>query len=603
MTARLFDLPREFVRNAIFSFLSLKDISKFDSTVQNTNQRQQLFEICCGIVIPIVTVDRQLLVWMKKRGMLGERIKLADTVADEDIVGVEGVMRKCMSLDIGNSPHLTTAGLCAFVEQCHSLLAFSSYSNYSFSDAVLCGVAANNCGLLEIAIEGYEVGDVAFNSLSTHCPKLEMFSMPSKRISDEAVIQLVQKCTRLVDVDLGMCSQLTDAAVIALAQHCTNLKDLNLEYCALLTDASIMKLRNLLKLCIGDCYEITEAGMIAIARNNPLLDHFEMQNCEVSPAAVAGIAEFGNKDLLTLKLSNSLLSDAEILPIIEKFRNLQVLELEDCLNLHDATVLSIANNMTQLVSLSLYHNHNFSDECIKVLVGACTQIDDLCLDMCHNLTDLAVREIALKCTKLKDLSLIRMNGLTDASVVYLSHHATTLESLHMGFPGIDCESVISLIEAAPGLVELSLEGQPPLSEDLQELIKQRHIYLLPDPAGAGGEHGDEDQWDDGQDQAEGEAWGPPPPWAEGGAEGEEDWAGVGDAGEGEAADWDDEEGDYYDEDEDNDFEDEDEEFDEGTREEGVDDWGMFIEGEEDRGLEDESAGDDSAGESGGSVDP
>lgn len=489
-TVPLFNLPREFVRSGIFPYLTLNEIGKFDSTVASANQRPQLFEIYCGMVLPIVTLDRQLFMWLKRRYMSAERIKLSNNLTDEDMVGIDVVMKKCLSLDIGNSPYLTGNGLCSLVEQCHSLLAFSSYSNVAFSDAVLCAMVANNSDLLEIAIEGYAVSDISLHALSVNCPKLEMFSLPSKLITDEAVVQLVGKCTRLVDVDLGLCTALTDVAITAVANHCTNLKDLNLEYCSLVTDISIIKLRNLAKLCIGDCFEITEAGMIAIAVNNPTIDHLELQNCEVTAAAIAGIAEHGNKELLTLKISNSYLFDEDILPIIEKFRCMLVLELEECFNLTDATVVAIAANMTQLQSLSLYHNHNFSDECIKTLVSACTELDDLCLDLCDNLTDLAVREIAIKCSKLKDLSMLRMGGLTNASVVYLSQHCTTLESVHLGFPDIDCESVIALIDNSPGLVELSMQGmQAPLSEDLLDLIKQRSIYLLPeeefDPAGAG----------------------------------------------------------------------------------------------------------------------
>ena len=128
MSLPLFELPREFVRNAIFSFLSLKDIGKFDSLVLNASQRLQLREICNGIVVPIVTMDHILIPWLKQRGMSAERIKLADSLIDTDLTGIDVVMKKCLSLDIGNSQSVTADGLCALVEQCHNLLAFSSYS-------------------------------------------------------------------------------------------------------------------------------------------------------------------------------------------------------------------------------------------------------------------------------------------------------------------------------------------------------------------------------------------------------------------------------------------------------------------------------------------
>lgn len=180
------------------------------------------------------------------------------------------VGKYCVSLrklNISNCQKFTDRGL-------HSLAMGKGGKKLIYLDISKCP---------QITIQGYY-------SIAKGFPCLETFKLfLNYTVSDQAVIQSVQKLTNLTEIDLMKCVDLTDqsikylaecrtltkislerqhkigdGALRALAKYCPNLNDIVIIDCARITDATLKALGHLdsLKnLNIADCSRISDAGM------------------------------------------------------------------------------------------------------------------------------------------------------------------------------------------------------------------------------------------------------------------------------------------------------------------------------------------------------
>ena len=119
-------------------------------------------------------------------------------------------------------------------------------------------------------------------------PKLKVFDVRNCRnLSNDFIGLVAVSCSRLVEVDLTLCSSVTDASIISdvavesLAQHSKNLKALNLGGCKLVTDAAMMNLVESIPLLqildVGGCSQLTD--LILTAVENHCVDIRELNLC------------------------------------------------------------------------------------------------------------------------------------------------------------------------------------------------------------------------------------------------------------------------------------------------------------------------------------
>ena len=85
------------------------------------------------------------------------------------------------------------------------------------------------------------------------------------RLTDRSVAVVATLCPHLIQLILKGCGNLTDAAIIAVANECPKLAQLYVEYCGKLTDAAIIevanKCPNLAQLNVGWCDKLTRAAL------------------------------------------------------------------------------------------------------------------------------------------------------------------------------------------------------------------------------------------------------------------------------------------------------------------------------------------------------
>jgi len=89
----------------------------------------------------------------------------------------------------------------------------------------------------------------------------------NSNITDEAVLALASKCTKLESLGLNSCYNITDAAVKAVASRCKKLTDLDLMYSSTITDEALAALsacKKLRYLNLEGCDNITDAAVMAL---------------------------------------------------------------------------------------------------------------------------------------------------------------------------------------------------------------------------------------------------------------------------------------------------------------------------------------------------
>ena len=102
--------------------------------------------------------------------------------------------------------------------------------------------------------------------------------------TDEMVIALLQRFTRVTCIDLRGCTRLTDQSIEAIAEPCPHLIQLNVAYLhGNLTDAAIIEIANkcpmLAQLNVKACRMLTDAAIIEVANKCPMLAQLNVMGC------------------------------------------------------------------------------------------------------------------------------------------------------------------------------------------------------------------------------------------------------------------------------------------------------------------------------------
>lgn len=147
--------------------------------------------------------------------------------------------------------------------------------------------------------------------------------------------------TSLTFLDFSKCVRLTDQALIEIVENLKQLKSLKLRGCRALTDLSVKRIgemANLEVLDISECESVTTVGIIE------------------------GIAAKKNLVIKKLYVSALDLCESSILRITENLSKLRVLDLSFCFNgVNDLCVQMILKNLTCLRELNLNNCDKISD--------------------------------------------------------------------------------------------------------------------------------------------------------------------------------------------------------------------------------------------------
>lgn len=237
-----------------------------------------------------------------------------------------------------------------------------------------------------------------------HGPLIHRLDLNRARewLTDGSLIALSQQCTQLRSLNVSRCTRLTDRSILALANHCGDtLTSINFSECPGVSESAWLSLaskvphlkaaswigctdsitnpvisalastaHHLASLRIGLCVKVSDVGIIALAEGCSRMRWLDISKC--TWVTDKGIKALANKclDLEWLDASGidfnsevgfrfrhilppSEISDDSVSLIVERCRNLRLLNLSNCARLTDSTILAIAEHCLNLKSLTI----------------------------------------------------------------------------------------------------------------------------------------------------------------------------------------------------------------------------------------------------------
>ena len=137
-----------------------------------------------------------------------------------------------MSMDIGESQHITDEGIIGFSDGCQNI------TDMNLTDGLYSTEMEQKCrrGYFNISKSGA-------SAPAHNCPILRTINLSScKRIVDIGISALIYVCPLLSDINLAYCRRLIDMGISALASSCPHLSNINLSYRKHITDIGISAL-------------------------------------------------------------------------------------------------------------------------------------------------------------------------------------------------------------------------------------------------------------------------------------------------------------------------------------------------------------------------
>lgn len=312
--------------------------------------------------------------------------------------------------------------------------------NGSITDLTLSDIA-KKCHQLQYLelLNCVNVTNRGIEQIASNCPNLEHLILRScSGVGNSAIQEVARKCPRLISINLNGCVQVTDIALQELELACPNLTNVALCDCNQLTDSALHYVgKNTMALDMSNCEEISDKSLFSISKRCPNLRMLKLLGHNLSDIGIVSLAK-GCKDLSILELSNcSNVHNAAVHTLGRNCPRLEVLNLKSCRSIDDdafdfqidvnaeETTTTTTTKSKKPKIFSILRSLNLS-RCTKVgdlglskLVTNCLSLQSLVLDSCQDITDISIINIANYCPNLVEIDLSNCNRITGMNSVLI----------------------------------------------------------------------------------------------------------------------------------------------------------------------------------------
>jgi len=190
----------------------------------------------------------------------------------------------------------------------------------------------------------------------------------------------------LEHLSLQDCQKLTDESLKHISEGLTNIQRINLSFCVSVTDTglkSLSRLPSLRELNLRSCDNVSDIGVGFLAESTSAsLTRLDVSFCDrVSDSAMAHLAT-GLPTLTSLSMSSCQVTDQGIARLAPHMKNLNTLNIGQCVKLTDRAVQTISEEIKSLRSIDLYGCTKISSEGLKVL-NKCENLKVVNLGLWH----------------------------------------------------------------------------------------------------------------------------------------------------------------------------------------------------------------------------
>ncbi|XP_053685766.1 F-box/LRR-repeat protein fbxl-1-like [Sabethes cyaneus] len=316
-------------------------------------------------------------------------------------------------------------------------------------------------------------------------------------IKDPGIIDILQKHTHLVHLDLTSFLNLTDFALIAIAHSMPLLKTLKLNGCWLLTDfgiAEIQKLRKLTVLDLSDCDRVTDDGFL-----KAIVEQKRINMRELYLSMLPGITEsvilkicLALNNLTVLDLCGSdCINDTSIQYVFCYLSRMQVLRLNGCVKISDAGLTGVE---LQRAAIEIWESQQtFSIDMLRGLqelqISGCFKVTDFALKQsfqllelrevnlshCVHITEEGIESMVKNCPSLESIDLSDCYHINDTCIDLICKHLPRISVLKLvRLPLLTIDSINSILANCKMLKNINLRGCSKLPRDAIDLLRKLH---------------------------------------------------------------------------------------------------------------------------------
>jgi hypothetical protein len=250
----LFYLPNEVLFKIFSNFLSLKELSRFDSALCNKVNRFLYLECiesesCTWQGDKHRKIAFNAMFWLHTRSIkvrdvyFVSYVRTDNTTLGSRIRCIKGNCPQLNTITLSDCKDLIDIDVIKIAENCphlNTLNLFSGCGNITERSILMIG---NSCPNLHNLDSEGGITDSSLIGIAEGCPQLRSLSTTyNGSVTDVSIISLAEKCPKLNSLNLRNCIHITDASIIRLSESCPDINSLNLRNCIHITDASIIRL-------------------------------------------------------------------------------------------------------------------------------------------------------------------------------------------------------------------------------------------------------------------------------------------------------------------------------------------------------------------------
>ncbi|WCJ40423.1 RNI-like superfamily protein [Euphorbia peplus] len=354
-------------------------------------------------------------------------------------------------------------------------------------------------------------------------------------VSDDGVLDMAKKLTKLSKIDLSGNYFITDKSLIYLSTHCLLLTEIVICDCDFITQSGIsVVLRNcgnlncisldaigipsidsyfqesfgyaknlceihlsnsfisdeflclvaearipLGKLSLSHCYNFTSVGLLCLVCRFPNLVYLDVEGANfLTDESVIELSRLLRRLFLINLNSCSKLTSVSLFALLGNCRFLEDIEMERT----NLGVEEYSGDLTinpRIKNLKLVGNNSMSDECLEKIGLCCPNLELLDVSYCPTITEEGIIAVLRNCNGVTHLEMNRCMGIKNFEI---SFELPKLETLHVQGPGVDDETLVVIAKRCQRLLHLNLEGclnvtAKGVNEVVQNCTRLREINL------------------------------------------------------------------------------------------------------------------------------
>mmetsp|Transcript_3546 Transcript_3546/g.5520 ORF Transcript_3546/g.5520 Transcript_3546/m.5520 type:complete len:1201 (+) Transcript_3546:1755-5357(+) len=348
------------------------------------------------------------------------------------------------------------------------------------------------------------INDLGLKSIRSLYVKLQIISIEGMSlISDDGFSTIVDKCTKLVQVNVNKCPNITEKTLLPIVKNNPMLSSLQMSGTRLsdesfaLVCAAMVQVgsgKNMTNMDISLCRDLTDHSIICLAESCPALRRLNMTGLSrVSDLGVRAVCSncwylqnLNLEDIFLLKDDAfwfSATRDGRRAANENMLTSLQVLNLTDCSNFTDRGIDGLAERCRKLDELTLRGCDKLSDQGLKFLsdpthstasdTPMCDTIHKLNLAYCTGLTGPGILSMLTACATLEDLDLSGLATIaTDSFVHSVSRTVPTLQRLTLHKCLLLTDAVLCSLADNLWLEHLDVTGCHKLSDAGLEVLSE-----------------------------------------------------------------------------------------------------------------------------------